>query len=79
MNVGAPELIIIVIMLAFAVIPIWGLIDAATRPAGVWNAAGQSKVLWIILQFVLGILGALIYFLAIRPRLQAIEEGRRPA
>jgi uncharacterized membrane protein len=79
MNIGAPELLIILIMLAFIVLPIWGIIDAATKPDHVWAAAGQNKILWIVLQFVLGTLGALIYFLAIRPKLQAAPGPTPPA
>ena len=71
MGLGAPEIIILFIMLAVFVIPIWGIVDAAVRPTPVWTAAGQNKVLWIVLQFVLGILGAIIYFAAIRPKLVA--------
>ncbi len=31
-GLGAPELIVIVIVLAFLVIPIWAIIDAVVRP-----------------------------------------------
>jgi len=71
MNLGPTELIMMLFMLALFVIPIWGIVDAAVRPQPVWTVAGQSKVLWIILQLVLGILGAIIYFVAIRPKLVA--------
>ncbi|HEV3363988.1 MAG TPA: hypothetical protein VG795_07585 [Acidimicrobiia bacterium] len=71
MNLGAPEILILLMMLALFVIPIWGIVDAATKPDAAWTAAGQSKVLWIVLQLVLGILGAIIYFVAIRPKLVA--------
>jgi hypothetical protein len=67
-GLGAPELLIIFLLLAFIVLPIWGIVDAAVRPDALWAATGQSKILWIILQVVLGTLGALIYFAAIRPK-----------
>jgi hypothetical protein len=70
-GLGAPELLIITFLLFFAVLPIWGIVDAAMRPNEAWAATGQSKALWIILQFVLGVIGAIIYFLAIRPKLAA--------
>jgi len=71
MGLGAPEILILLMMLALFVIPIWGIVDAAMRPTEVWTATGQNKVLWIVLQFVLGLLGAIIYFAAIRPKLVA--------
>jgi uncharacterized membrane protein len=70
-GLGAPEILILLILLAGFVFPIWGIIDAAVKPEPVWTATGQSKVLWIILQIVLGALGTIIYFVAIRPKLVA--------
>ena len=70
-GLGAPEILILLMLLFGFVLPIWGIVDAATKPDHVWAAAGQSKVLWIILQIVLGTLGAIIYFAAIRPKLVA--------
>lgn len=36
-----------------------------------WAASGQSKVVWLVLQVLLWTLGAVIYFIAIRPKLVA--------
>jgi len=77
-GVGAPELLIIFVMLPMLVLPIWGIVDAAVRPQQVFTATGQSKVLWIVLQLVLGILGAIIYFVAIRPKLLAATARPNP-
>ncbi|MGQ0434503.1 MAG: hypothetical protein ACT452_19115 [Microthrixaceae bacterium] len=71
MNLGGPELIIILLMFVFAVFPIWGIIDAALRPDDAWARANQNKVVWILVLIFLWTLGALIYFLAIRPKLAA--------
>lgn len=70
MNLGGPELLIMLVVFAFAVFPIWGIVDAALRPDNVWTRANQNKVVWILLQFFLGILGAIVYFAAIRPKLR---------
>lgn len=68
---GGPELIILLVVMVLVVVPIWGVIDAAMRPDDVWAAAKQSKVVWILVQLFLGIIGAAIYFMAIRPKLIA--------
>lgn len=56
---------------------IWGLIDAATRPDWLYQRTGSSKVLWIVLIVVLGIIGSAIYLLAIRPKLVAAQGPSR--
>jgi hypothetical protein len=73
-GLGAPEILIILLlifMLALSALPIWGIVDAASRPDAVWAATDQNKILWIVLQVVLWTLGAIIYFAAIRPKLVA--------
>ncbi len=76
--IGPVELVFILVALgATVVLPIWGLVAAATRPDAVWAASGQSKVVWLILQVLLWTLGAVIYFIAIRPKL--VAAGNRAA
>jgi len=48
---------------------IWGIVDAATRADDQWARASQNKILWVVLQVVLGFIGTLIYVFAIRPKL----------
>ena len=60
-------LILLVFLVVFGVIPIWGIIDAAVRPDPVWAAAQQNKVVWIIVQVFLGTVGTIAYVVAIRP------------
>ena len=64
MNIGAPELIIILLMFGFVVLPVWGIISAAMRPDNVWSAAQQNKIVWILVQIFLGGIGAAVYFIA---------------
>jgi hypothetical protein len=71
MNVGPMELIFIGIFLVSFVLPVWGIIDAAVRPDAVWAATGQNKIVWVLVQIFLWTLGAIIYFVAIRPKLVA--------
>jgi len=81
MNIGAAELLILLIgVVPFAVI-VWGILDAAMRPDPVWQRAGQSKVLWVALQVaglfvcLAGLILSLVYLFAIRPQL-ARYQGR---
>jgi hypothetical protein len=71
MALGPVELVILVFVLFNLIFPIWGIIDAAMRPDPVWAATGQNKIVWILVQIFLWTLGAIIYFVAIRPKLVA--------
>lgn len=77
-GLGPAELFLILVVLVFLVIPVWAIVDALVRPANQWAAAGQSKVLWVMLlivgtvAFALGgLVLALVYFVSIRPMLTA--------
>jgi hypothetical protein len=77
-GLGAPELLILIFLLFTMVLPIWGIIDAAVRPDAVWAAAGQNKIVWVLVQIFLWTLGAVIYFAAIRPKLVAATTRPYP-
>ena len=68
-------LIVILIGVGSMALWVWGIIDAATRPDWVFERARSSKVLWIVLIAVLGVIAAIIYLLAVRPRLISAEES----
>ena len=68
----------LVILIALVGVPIWAIIDAAMRPTVAWQAAGQSKVLWIalvaigtLLTGLIGVILAIVYLAAIRPKVRA--------
>jgi len=78
MNLGVPELFIIVIIGVVFIVPLIGGIDALTKPDAVWQRAGENKLLWGLGQllgaFFCGIVGlvfAIIYWTSIRPRVIA--------
>ena len=57
---------------------VWALIDALQKPDGQWAAAGQSKLLWVLLIALLGVLGAILYFAMARPALRnGVAQGPR--
>jgi hypothetical protein len=71
--------------LATVGITVWGIVDAATRPEQAWQAAGQNKTLWIVLQAAgliamapVGLVLALVYLLAIRPKVRDSQRTVGP-
>jgi uncharacterized membrane protein len=76
-------LVILTLILVGLGVVIAAIIHAATTPHQDFQAAHQSKAAWIsamaILGLVLwpvGIVVALIYLLAIRPKLDLVRQGR---
>jgi hypothetical protein len=75
---GFDGLILVVVTLVGVAVPLWAIIDALIRPAAAFRAAGSSKALWVtlvlvlwLLTGVLGLLLAVVYLAAIRPRVRA--------
>lgn len=69
MNVGAPELGLLLVLLLLAIVtlavPIWAVIDIAVKPDRAWHAAGRSKTRWLVAIILcsllgLGIVGAVV-------------------
>ena len=68
----------LIIILVFLVLPIWALVDAISRPAGAFKAAGSSKGMWIalivvfsLLTGIVGVVLSIVYLASIRPRVRA--------
>ena len=80
-NVFGPALPIVV-LLGFA-LPLWAILDAISRPAFAFYAAGSNKTAWIIVllvfTFVLGIglFLAGFYFVSVRGKVQQQMQVRR--
>jgi uncharacterized BrkB/YihY/UPF0761 family membrane protein len=73
-NVFGPS-IVLVVLLGFA-LPLWAIVDALSRPAVAFYAAGSNKAAWItvliVFTFVLGIgfFLAAFYLVSVRRKLQ---------
>ena len=71
-----PFLLLALIQVA---LPIWALIDATSRPDWAWQASGQSKTTWIVLNVIgllfCGIVIGLIYLVGIRPKVAMAQHG----
>ena len=60
-----------VLVLVLGVFPLWATLDAAMTPDPSWQAAGQNKVVWVLVCLLLGFFGSIAYVLAIRPKVVA--------
>jgi hypothetical protein len=73
-EIFGPDLLLILVLF---VIPLWAIIDAATRPTPAWRAAGQSKPLWLsliigttLLTGLIGVILSIVYLTVIRPKVR---------
>jgi hypothetical protein len=79
-DVFGPDIfVVIAIFVVGLVIPVWPIVDAASRPSGTFAAAGSSKTMWIVLIVIgwlvtglIGIVLAVVYLASIRPRVRAV-------
>lgn len=68
------DVLLVVVLFAVASVGlfVWWLlvlIQALRVPDHDWAAAGQSKILWVLVMVLLGILGTILYVLIARPAL----------
>jgi hypothetical protein len=74
-NVGSAELIVILLLLLILLIPvglvIWAIVDLLKYDDATWERAAQTKIAWLLIVGIVGLIGPLIYLLAIRPKLEA--------
>jgi solute carrier family 34 (sodium-dependent phosphate cotransporter) len=59
-------------------LPVWGVIDALSRPGHQWEQIGQSRTRWVLLMALTAPLGvgfvvAAVYFTRVRPKLAVAE------
>src|SRR5438309_1556032 len=84
MDVGAPEMLVLLVMLGLGALHFGAIVDAAIRPDAAWAAAGRSRAAWILVILFIPVLGALVYLLAVRPgatreaRATKATDGSRP-
>jgi hypothetical protein len=82
-DIFGPDIFVVFIVFLLGilglVVPIWAIVDAASRPSGAFAAAESSKAMWItliavfwILTGVIGFVLACVYLASIRPRVAAI-------
>jgi hypothetical protein len=70
-NIGLTEAILLSVILLVIALPIWAVFDAAIRPDEAWQAAEQNKVVWVLVILFMPLVGSILYFVAIRPKVRA--------
>ncbi len=76
-------LVVLIVVLAGVLIPIWALADVGSKPAAAFAAAGSSKGRWMaliivfwLLTGIVGLVLAIVYMASVRPRVsQAMVQG----
>jgi hypothetical protein len=85
MNLAAvfgPDLLIVIVVLVAVAVPLWAVVDAASRPASAFFGAGSNKTIWIVVIVVswfigLGLFLGGFYLLFTRPKVRRQMEGLR--
>ncbi len=71
MNLGFVELFVLLLALPCTALWIWALVDCVTKEP----ETGNSKVVWVIVIAVTGIVGAGLYLIIRRPQ-RRVQFGR---
>jgi sn-glycerol 3-phosphate transport system permease protein len=61
---------LVVLVVAYLVTWVWGVVDTATLPRADWQEAGQSKAMWVALTAVVGPVATAFYLVFTRPKVQ---------
>lgn len=72
------DIIETIVLIAFVLVPLAGVIDAARLPRSAWEGAGRSKRFWILVQILGLYIGALAYFAGVRRDVQFFNAAPAP-
>jgi hypothetical protein len=64
------------VMVVGTVFWIWCLIDVLRRPDQEYVAAGQNKIVWLLLVLFVHLIGGLLYLFIARPQLERVAQYR---
>ena len=75
-SIGAAEVLAVLgVGLVMTVLWLVALVDALRVPDPVWERAGQSKLMWVLVVVLAGVLGALLYAVMARPALARVRPS----
>lgn len=78
-----------VIVIAFGIVAVWAVFDAALRPAAAYDVIGHKKLYWVVglalaipflvvpLVWLASVVGSIVYLVEYRPKLRQISRGSR--
>jgi len=69
-RLGSGELLVIVL---FLIPTVWAVFDALQTSSDVWSASNQEQAVWVLVVLLLPGVGAFLYFLIARPRLNQVR------
>jgi uncharacterized protein len=83
LDLGTPQLAVVVTAVVLLAVPLWGVLDAIGQPAQAWIAAKVSRRAVVGVQsagapFGVGFVAALLYFGLVRPKLVAATVPPAP-
>jgi len=83
LDLGTPQLAVVVTAVVLLAVPLWGVLDAISQPAQAWIAAKVSRRAVVGVQsagapFGVGFVAALLYFGLVRPKLVAATVPPAP-
>src|SRR6266542_217231 len=75
-DLGTPQLVVVMVAVVLLAVPLWGALDAISLPRHAWRAANVSRRTVVGVQsagapFGIGFVAALVYFGLLRPKLIA--------
>ncbi len=75
-GIGLALFLLVVLSLWLGLLALWilAIVDIAKRPDWQFRQAGQEKMVWLLLTIFINVV-AIVYWLAIRKRLVAIEQA----
>lgn len=59
--------------IAATVVWVWSIVDAVRFTDQQYDAAGQNKIVWVLILVLLGLLGTIIYAVVARPSLKSVR------
>jgi len=68
----AGSFIVLAVFALGAALWLWSLVDALRTNDQTWNAAGQNKLVWVVVIMLLGFLGSILYVAFPRPALKRV-------
>ncbi|MGN6251122.1 MAG: PLDc N-terminal domain-containing protein [Marmoricola sp.] len=74
---GGSSAVLVVLLLGLVMTAVWlfALVEALRVTDPVWERAGQSKLVWVVVVVLTGWLGALLYALIARPALRRVQPA----